>query len=250
MTGYAHAALQYGVDLGSRREGRLRSEPRCGECAGRARARECLFPVTTLEQRDEQTGGERVSRGGAVDGIDPRRRRPRDLLAVLEQHRSLGAERERDEAVLPRERVELEAVDDSEIGIDRDPACGRRVEAEEAARLLPGRDHGRVRDLLLAEDGIGGLELETADARVRARGDDDRRLPRRASTVISAVPVASSVSRSSSSTPASRRPASASSANGSRPTAPTNVTAAPRRAQATAWFAPLPPGKRSQASRR
>ena len=66
-----------------------------------------------------------------------------------------------------------------------------------------------------------------------------------ASTVIRATPVGSSVSRTSSSTPASRSPASASSANASRPTAPTNVTLAPRRAHATAWFAPLPPGNRA-----
>src|SRR5207248_2935847 len=47
--------------------------------------------------------------------------------------------------------------------------------------------------------------------------------------------------------PAARRPASASSASGSLPTAPTSRTRAPSRAAATAWFAPLPPGKRSKA---
>src|SRR4029079_5945537 len=45
--------------------------------------------------------------------------------------------------------------------------------------------------------------------------------------------------------PASRSPASASSAWESDPTQPTNRTSAPSRAAATAWLAPLPPGKRS-----
>src|SRR4029450_6210439 len=50
---------------------------------------------------------------------------------------------------------------------------------------------------------------------------------------------------SPSSTPARRSPASASSANESSPTAPQKRTCAPRRAAATAWFAPFPPGTRS-----
>ncbi len=66
-----------------------------------------------------------------------------------------------------------------------------------------------------------------------------------ASTVISATPVGSSDTTRSSSTPAARSPASASSANASRPTAATRRTSAPSRAQASAWFAPLPPGKRA-----
>ena len=57
--------------------------------------------LAALEQRDEQAGGERVAGGGAVDGVDLRRLGARDLLAVLEQHRALGAERDGDEAVAP-----------------------------------------------------------------------------------------------------------------------------------------------------
>ena len=68
-----------------------------------------------------------------------------------------------------------------------------------------------------------------------------------ASTWISATPVGASLSCSTSSTPAARRPASASSACGSRPTAAIIVTFAPSRAQATAWFAPFPPGTRLNA---
>ena len=77
----------------------MRAEPGRGEGAGRARARERLLLVAALEQRDEQAGGEGVAGRGAVDDLDLRRRRARDLLAVLEQDRALGAERERDEAV-------------------------------------------------------------------------------------------------------------------------------------------------------
>ena len=87
----------------------------------------------------------------------------RDLLAVLEQHGALGAQGERDEAVGPCERLELEAVDDGEIRIDGDPPRRRRVEAEHARRLLPGRDHGLVGNLLLAEDRVRRRQLELAE---------------------------------------------------------------------------------------
>src|SRR5215203_5136060 len=59
---------------------------------------------------------------------------------------------------------------------------------------------------------------------------------------MTATPVGVSTSTTSRSQPASRSPDSASSANESRPTAPTKRTRAPRRAAPTAWFAPLPPG--------
>ena len=64
---------------------------------GDARAAERLLRAAPLEQRDDETGGERVARGGAVDRLDRRRRRARDLLPVLEQDRPLGAERDRDQ---------------------------------------------------------------------------------------------------------------------------------------------------------
>src|SRR5262245_60844767 len=63
---------------------------------------------------------------------------------------------------------------------------------------------------------------------------------------MSATPVGSVAVASESSTSASRSPASASSASSSAPTAPSSVTSAPSRAQATAWFAPLPPGMREK----
>src|SRR5699024_11201847 len=62
-------------------------------------------------------------------------------------------------------------------------------------------------------------------------------------TVTIASPVGPSTSaRGERSTPASRSADSATSACASVPTAPTIATRAPRRAAATAWFAPLPPG--------
>src|ERR1700730_17643129 len=61
-----------------------------------------------------------------------------------------------------------------------------------------------------------------------------------------ATPVGASTSRASSWTPAARSQASASSAIGSLPMAPTSRTFGPRRAAAPAWFAPFPPGTRSR----
>ena len=58
--------------------------------------------VATLEQRDEEAGGEGIARGRPVDRLDHRWCRPCDLLAVVEQHRALGTEREGDEAVPAR----------------------------------------------------------------------------------------------------------------------------------------------------
>ena len=52
--------------------------------------------------------------------------RPRDLLAVLEQDGALGAEGQRDEPVPCGERLELVAVDDGEIRVDRDAAAPAR----------------------------------------------------------------------------------------------------------------------------
>ena len=101
-------------------------------------------------QRDEQAGGEGVAGRRAVDRVHLRRLRPRDLLAVLQQHRPLRSERQGHDPVAPPQHLELVAVDDGEVGVDVDRPCGGGVEAEETARLLPGRVHGRVRDLELA----------------------------------------------------------------------------------------------------
>src|SRR5947209_831359 len=66
-----------------------------------------------------------------------------------------------------------------------------------------------------------------------------------ASTVMSATPVGPSTRFSRSSlTPARSSSASASAASSSFPTHAISSTSAPRRAAATAWFAPLPPGMR------
>lgn len=66
-----------------------------------------------------------------------------------------------------------------------------------------------------------------------------------ASTVMKATPVAApgSVRTRATSIPSRRRPESCCTPNASAPTHPIIVTAAPSRAAATAWFAPLPPGK-------
>ena len=45
-----------------------------------------------------------------------RRRGARDLLAVLEQDRAFGAERDGDDAVAMRQRLELEPVHDRHVG--------------------------------------------------------------------------------------------------------------------------------------
>ena len=93
-------------------------------------------------------------------------------MAVLEQHRSLGAERERDEPAAVADQVVLEPVDDEQVGLDVDDASGRCVQAEE--RRLRGRGQdGSVGDLELAEDGVGLPHVDRLDARVRSRRDHD-----------------------------------------------------------------------------
>ena len=142
------------------------------------------------------------------------------------------------------ERLELVAVDDGEVGVDVDRPRGRGVEAEEPGCLLPGAEHGLV----------GDLELGRAPRRsARARR---RRAPRSrparptiwfsplASTRISATPVGTSTRRGRERQPFLPRRAPRR-AKTSVPTEQTSVTSAPRRAQATAWFAPLPPGTRA-----
>jgi hypothetical protein len=132
----------------------LRAEPRCRERARCAGAHERLVLVSLLEQRDEEARGERVAGCGAVDRVDPGRGRARDLLPVVQQHGAFRPQRDRDEAVATAQELELEPVDDSEVGIDLDRTRGRGVEAKHAGRSLPRREHRRVRDLELAEDGV------------------------------------------------------------------------------------------------
>jgi len=78
-------------------------------------------------------------------------------------------EGEGDEAVGAGERLELEAVHDRKIRVDRDPSCRCGVEAEHAGGLLPRGDHRLVGDLLLAEHRVGRRQLEAADETIRAR---------------------------------------------------------------------------------
>ena len=108
-----------------------------------------------------------------------RRFRPRHLVAVLQEHRTLGAEREADETRPLAQGVELEPVHDRQLRFRRALAGGRRVEEEARSELARPRD-GLGRDLLLAEDRVGGGEREVLGPQlcVRARRDDDRRLPR------------------------------------------------------------------------
>ena len=104
-------------------------------------------------------------------------------------------------------------------------------------------EHGLVGHLELAEDGVVRQAAADRAERAFAPGATAIVVSPAASTWIRATPVGCvGLARARASTPASRRPASASSANESRPTAAIIVTSAPSRAQATAWFAPLPPG--------
>ena len=129
--------------------------------------------VPALEERDEQARREGIAGSCAVDGIDPRGLRARDLLPVLEQQRSLGAERHRHEPVAPLQQLELVAVHDRQVGVDVDRPRRGGVQAEETGRLLPRADDGGVRHLELAEHGVALGQLESAELRVRARSDDD-----------------------------------------------------------------------------
>ena len=226
------------VDLGRRRQRRLGAEPRGGERAGRARARECLLLVAPLEQRDEQARGERVARCSAVDDLDARRRRPRDLLPVLEQHRALGAERERDEAVAcgasDSSSKRLTTARSGSTAIRRAGAALRQnmpVACSQAASTAC------VRDLLLAEDGVGSGSSKPP-TRSFAPGETTIVVSPVASTVIRATPVGSALSARSSSTPPVARPASASSANGVSSDRADDVT--PRRAVRTRRPGSLP----------
>ena len=147
-----------------------------------------LLLVATLEQRDDEARGERVAGRGAVDDVDPRRCRARDLLPVLEQHGALGTERQSDEPVGAGERLELEAVDDREVGVDGDAARRCRIEAEQAGRLLPRGDDRLVRDLLLAEHGVATAAARSRRGRAFAPGETTIVVSPSASTVISATP--------------------------------------------------------------
>ena len=78
----------------------------------------------------------------------------RDLVLVLEQDRALLAERDRDEPVPPRQRLELVAVHDRDVRVDRDRPRWGSVQAEEPRAGFPRGHHRSVRNLQLAEHGV------------------------------------------------------------------------------------------------
>src|ERR687891_419149 len=106
------------VYLGGRRQRGLRAETGCCQRACHTGALERLVGGTTFEERDEEARRERVPRPGSVDHLHRRRLRARDLLALVEQHRALGAERHGDETVAAGQRLLLVAVDDRQIRVD------------------------------------------------------------------------------------------------------------------------------------
>ena len=160
---------------------RLRAEPRGGERPRSARPAERLHALPAFEQRHDEARGERIARSGAVDRLHGRRRRARDLHPVLEQHRALGAERDRDEAVPACERFELVPVHDREICVRHRPVgsrCG--IEEEPGRRSSCDVLDGLERDLELAESGraFGQVDVGGAKLGIRTRSDDDRVLSR------------------------------------------------------------------------
>ena len=110
----AHSSASTSSAVGMRA---LRARPGCCQRTGDACASQRLVAVATLEERDDEAGGERVAGAGAVDGLDGRRLGARDLRPVLEQDRSFGAERQTDESAAVAERLELEPVDDRQLGV-------------------------------------------------------------------------------------------------------------------------------------
>ena len=136
-------------------------------------APERLVEVSVLEQRDEQAGREGVARGRAVDRFDDGRDGACDLLPVLQQQRPLGAERHRDEPVSARQRLELEAVDDRQVGIHLHGPRGRGVQAEDSRARLPRRLDRVIGDLELTEDGVVLGKRHRGELGVGAWRDDD-----------------------------------------------------------------------------
>ena len=104
--------LSYRLQLGGGRQRGLRAEPRRGERARRAGPAQRLLARPSLEQRDDEAGGERVAGGGAVD----RRRSPAAAARATSrpssiEHGALGAEGDGDEPAA-RDDLVLEPVDD------------------------------------------------------------------------------------------------------------------------------------------
>ena len=103
--------------------------PRRGERAGRAGAAQRL--VARSRPRAARRARQAVNASPAAvpsTASTARRRGAGDLLPVLEQHRALGAERERGQAVVRRRRLELVAVDDQQVDL------GEHARRERAGR--------------------------------------------------------------------------------------------------------------------
>ena len=170
-----------GVDLGRGRQGRLRAEPGGREGAGGARAGSASSwsrPSSSETSRQAVNASPAAvpsttstSGGSARATSSPSSSRTAPSAPSVTATRPSRA----------RERLELEAVHDREVRIDRRRAGPGGVEAEQAARLLP-RGHDRlVGDLLLAEHRVRRGQLEAAErGRLRpARRRSSSRPPRR-----------------------------------------------------------------------
>ena len=156
---------------------------------------------------------------------------------VFDQHGALGSVGDGDEPAA-RDDLVLEPVDDEQVGLEVDPPGGRSVEDDERGGLRRG-EHGLVRHLELAQQ--RALDRPRCHERVRAGRDDDLRLAGGVDVDErdAGLPHALELELDARRFEARERLGAA---NSSSPTAPIIRTFAPRRAAATAWFAPLPPG--------
>ena len=160
----------------------------CREAASApaAHARRSASSDSTLEQRNEEAGGERVAGRRSVDGVDLRRSSARHLFPALEEHGALGPNVT---AVMPPDVTDdlmLEPVDYEEVRLDVDLPCRSRVQAE-IAGPFGRRVDGGVGDLELAEHcirvpdlDITGFQLRVRARRGRRSSSRRRRIPRSA----------------------------------------------------------------------
>ena len=149
-----------------RRQRRLRARPRGGQRSGRAGPRQRRRSISPLQQRHDERRAERVARGGAVDGVDRRRLCPCDLLAGLEQHRALGAERERDQTLVGgSDRLVLVPVDDQQVGLVLERAARRGCIQAEEPRARGGHGDRLGLDLVLADHGVGVADVDLVGLR-------------------------------------------------------------------------------------
>ena len=159
------------------RRPRLRSAATAARRAARPRARRPRtrggaprLAVAALEQRDDEAGGERVARGGAVHRLDRRRRRAGDLAAVLEST-APSAPSVTATSLPARDDLVLEAVDDQQVRLDVDRPRRRGVEREERRPRAAASDDRRRAPR--AGRARRPRPRRGVDGRVRARHDDD-----------------------------------------------------------------------------